>query len=244
MEHLAKFGCAIGYNFIKAIHCDQRLCPRRRGNLFLHTSLCSFVLYFESVKISYLVNPISLNHMNLQDDVNQVIIHKLIHAYDERRAANLNRSNCSHHACNEVRIPCDKPFLNMIHAGHLSGDCHYKREWLHGTPSIYMGRRYYADGGGLHVQHHQAGGRSVHGQATVPGWLSKITLPFVEDSLCEEKSYEICNGLAASGVAAKDAVEAVWDTCYNDTNPFDRIALARPQQAGGRSVHRQAVVPG
>ncbi|KAK6928416.1 Peptidase M76, ATP23 [Dillenia turbinata] len=41
------------------------------------------------------------NHMNLQDDVN-----------------------------NEVRIPCDKPFL--IRAGHLSGDCHYKRELLRG----------------------------------------------------------------------------------------------------------------
>lgn len=22
--------------------------------------------------------------------------------------------------------------------------------------------------------------------------------------------------------AAKDAMEAVWDTCYNDTKPFDR----------------------
>lgn len=22
--------------------------------------------------------------------------------------------------------------------------------------------------------------------------------------------------------AAKDAMEAVWDTCYNDTQPFDR----------------------
>ncbi|KAK6928410.1 Peptidase M76, ATP23 [Dillenia turbinata] len=41
------------------------------------------------------------NHMNLQDDVNQVIIHELIHAYDECRAANLNWSNRSHHACCE-----------------------------------------------------------------------------------------------------------------------------------------------
>ena len=26
----------------------------------------------------------------------------------------------------------------------------------------------------------------------------------------------------SSEVAAKDAMEAVWDTCYNDTKPFDR----------------------
>ena len=25
-----------------------------------------------------------------------------------------------------------------------------------------------------------------------------------------------------SGLAAKDAMEAVWDVCYNDTQPFDR----------------------
>ncbi|KAK6928427.1 Peptidase M76, ATP23 [Dillenia turbinata] len=35
-------------------------------------------------------------------------------------AANLNWSNCSHHACSEIR------------AGHLRGDCHYKRELLRG----------------------------------------------------------------------------------------------------------------
>lgn len=41
--------------------------------------------------------------MRYQDEVNQVIIHELIHAYDECRAANLEWSNCAHHACSEVR---------------------------------------------------------------------------------------------------------------------------------------------
>ncbi|KAI3751697.1 hypothetical protein L2E82_22788 [Cichorium intybus] len=60
------------------------------------------------------------NYMNIQDEVNQVVIHELIHAYDDCRAANLDWTNCAHHACSETR------------AGHLSGHCHYKRELLRG----------------------------------------------------------------------------------------------------------------
>ena len=44
------------------------------------------------------------NHMNIQDEVNQVVIHELIHAYDDCRAKNLDWSNCAHHACSEVCI--------------------------------------------------------------------------------------------------------------------------------------------
>lgn len=44
------------------------------------------------------------NHMNIQDEVNQVVIHELIHAYDDCRAANLDWTNCAHHACSEVCI--------------------------------------------------------------------------------------------------------------------------------------------
>ena len=40
--------------------------------------------------------------MNIQDEVNQVVIHELIHAYDDCRAANLDWTNCAHHACSEV----------------------------------------------------------------------------------------------------------------------------------------------
>lgn len=42
--------------------------------------------------------------MNIQDDVNQVVIHELIHAYDDCRAANLDWANCAHHACSEVGV--------------------------------------------------------------------------------------------------------------------------------------------
>ncbi|XP_059669484.1 mitochondrial inner membrane protease ATP23-like, partial [Cornus florida] len=64
------------------------------------------------------------NHMNIQDEVNKVVIYELIHAYDDCRAANLDCYNCAHRACSEIR------------AGHLSGDCHYKRELLRGFVKI------------------------------------------------------------------------------------------------------------
>uniref|UniRef100_A0A803R3B6 Mitochondrial inner membrane protease ATP23 n=1 Tax=Cannabis sativa TaxID=3483 RepID=A0A803R3B6_CANSA len=103
LEHLEKSGCAIGERFIKAVHCNKQIAGgyvRGEG-----IQVCS-------------------NHMNIQDEVNQVVIHELIHAYDDCRGANLDWANCAHHACSEIR------------AGHLSGDCHYKRELLRGFVKI------------------------------------------------------------------------------------------------------------
>lgn len=42
------------------------------------------------------------NYLTIQDEVNQVVIHELIHAYDECRAKNLDWTNCAHHACSQV----------------------------------------------------------------------------------------------------------------------------------------------
>ncbi|ERN13696.1 hypothetical protein AMTR_s00049p00146280 [Amborella trichopoda] len=98
-ENLEKAGCRIGEDFVKAVECDKQISGGYvRGDGIL---VCS-------------------NHMNMQDEVDQVVIHELIHAYDDCRAANLDWANCAHHACSEIR------------AGHLSGDCHYKRELLRG----------------------------------------------------------------------------------------------------------------
>ncbi|KAF2308423.1 hypothetical protein GH714_009512 [Hevea brasiliensis] len=102
-EHLEKAGCGVGDNFIKAVNCDKNISGGYvRGEGII---VCS-------------------NQMNIQDEVNQVVIHELIHAYDDCRAANLDWATCAHHACSEIR------------AGHLSGDCHYKRELLRGYVKI------------------------------------------------------------------------------------------------------------
>ncbi|XP_061979917.1 mitochondrial inner membrane protease ATP23-like [Populus nigra] len=149
-EHMEKAGCGVGENFLKAVNCDKKIAGGYvRGEGIM---VCS-------------------NHMNTQDDVNQVVIHELIHAYDDCRAANLDWADCAHHACSEIR------------AGHLSGDCHYKRELLRG----YMKLR-------------------GHEQDCVK---RRVMKSMIANPYC-------------SKAAAKDAMEAVWDVCYNDTQPFDR----------------------
>ncbi|KAF3967043.1 hypothetical protein CMV_008911 [Castanea mollissima] len=149
-EHLEKSGCVLGDKFIKAVHCNKQISGGYvRGEGIM---VCS-------------------NHMNIQDEVNQVVIHELIHAYDDCRAGNLDWANCAHHACSEIR------------AGHLSGDCHYKRELLRG----YMKLR-------------------GHEQDCV---RRRVMKSVIANPYCSE-------------AAAKDAMEAVWDVCYNDTQPFDR----------------------
>ncbi|CAL5370478.1 unnamed protein product [Camellia sinensis] len=151
-EHLENAGCSIGEKFIKAVPCDKEIGGgylRGQGVIIM---VCS-------------------NHMNFQDEVNQVVVHELIHAYDDCRAANLDWANCAHHACSEIR------------AGHLSGDCHYKRELLRGFVKI-----------------------QGHEQDCV---RRRVMKSVIANPYCSE-------------AAAKDAMEAVWDVCYNDTKPFDR----------------------
>ncbi|KAI8541387.1 hypothetical protein RHMOL_Rhmol08G0056200 [Rhododendron molle] len=149
-EHLEKAGCGFGEKFINAVHCDKEISGGyTRGEGIM---VCS-------------------NHMNIQDEVNQVVIHELIHAYDDCRASNLDWANCAHHACSEIR------------AGHLSGDCHYKRELLRGFMKI-----------------------RGHEQDCV---RRRVMKSVIDNPYCSE-------------AAAKDAMEAVWDVCYNDTKPFDR----------------------
>ncbi|CAI9111160.1 OLC1v1011311C1 [Oldenlandia corymbosa var. corymbosa] len=149
-EHMEKAGCNISDNFMKAVHCDKQI--------------SGGYLRGEGIMVC-------ANYMNLQDEVNQVVIHELIHAYDDCRAANLDWTNCAHHACSEIR------------AGHLSGDCHYKREILRGFMKL-----------------------RGHEQECVRRRVMKSVMG---NPHCSE-------------AAAKDAMEAVWDVCYNDTKPFDR----------------------
>eukprot|EP00249_Psilotum_nudum_P000595 c12658_g1_i1 orf=101-739(+) len=113
------------------------------------------------------------NHLILQDEVDQVLIHELIHAYDHCRAANLEWSNCAHHACSEIR------------AANLSGDCHYKRELLRGYSELRG--------------HHQ-------------DCVRRRTMLSV-----------MANPHCSSQAIVKEAIDSVWQICYKDTEPFDRV---------------------
>ncbi|KAL1549216.1 mitochondrial inner membrane protease ATP23-like isoform X1 [Salvia divinorum] len=91
MENLEKSGCGIRKNFIKATNCIQEC----SGGFSRGTEIV-----------------VCYNHLKFQDQVDQTMIHDIIHAYDDRHGANLNWNNCGQ-ACSEIR------------ANHLSGNCHY-----------------------------------------------------------------------------------------------------------------------
>jgi len=55
------------------------------------------------------------NHSLSQSDVNDVVTHELIHAFDHCRAK-VDWDDCVHHACSEIR------------AANLSGDCFFGKE--------------------------------------------------------------------------------------------------------------------
>ncbi|XP_020245292.1 mitochondrial inner membrane protease ATP23-like [Asparagus officinalis] len=103
-EHMEKAGCPFWVRLILAANCKTQAYAGgyASGN---GISVCC-------------------NHMTYQDEINQVLIHELVHAYDDCRAKNMDWKNCAHHACSEIR------------ANHLSGDCHYKRELLRGFMKI------------------------------------------------------------------------------------------------------------
>ena len=99
-QRLAKAGCPVSDNFFKASECKG---AHGVGGFVPGSGVlvCS-------------------NYMRIQDEVDQVVIHELINAFDDCRAVNIDWSDCAHQACSEIR------------AGHLSGDCHFKRELLRG----------------------------------------------------------------------------------------------------------------
>ena len=61
------------------------------------------------------------NHVQTQEEVDNLLAHELIHAYDHCRGKNLDWNDCQHHTCSEIR------------AASLSGDCHWLFEALRGN---------------------------------------------------------------------------------------------------------------
>lgn len=59
------------------------------------------------------------NHLQTKSEVENTMVHELIHAFDHCRAK-IDWGNCRHHACSEVR------------AANLSGDCSWWRELARG----------------------------------------------------------------------------------------------------------------
>ncbi|VFQ59610.1 unnamed protein product [Cuscuta campestris] len=80
-EQMEKLGCRVTDNFFQAIRCNKPASGffDPRGGI----KVCA-------------------NNLRFQDEVTQVLIHELIHAYDQCRVKNLDWKSDEHTACAEV----------------------------------------------------------------------------------------------------------------------------------------------
>jgi len=151
MEAMEKAGCRVDHSFIKMEHCSGEI----EGGYRPPNGVV-----------------VCRNHIHSKAQMNNVLTHELIHAYDHCRARNIDWTNCEHHACSEIR------------AANVSGDCSWWQEMVRGNVFGFAAK-------------HQA---CVKRRAM----LSLEMNPY-----CKGKS--------------KEAVDAVYETCFKDTAPFDTI---------------------
>ncbi|CAI5535372.1 unnamed protein product [Closterium sp. Naga37s-1] len=198
-ESLERAGCAVSDEFFSARRCDEQA-----GGGFMPG---------EGVVVC-------ANHVGGQDEVDVVVAHELVHALDHCRAKNLHWPDLQHHACSEIR------------AANLSGACHMHREFnTRGSDFVF---------------------RNGHPQCVRrKAQLSVAMNPFCSDTpptsatattataTATTTTTTTTNGSSANGSSsgseasssssaacmarARAAVDAVWDVCYHDTTPFDRI---------------------
>ncbi|RYR25649.1 hypothetical protein Ahy_B02g059538 isoform A [Arachis hypogaea] len=175
-QRLAKAGCPVSDNFFKASECKG---AHGTGGFVPGSGVlvCS-------------------NYMRIQDEVDQVVIHELINAFDDCRAIGvivLSKLVVSifepilslmgfYNLCHSCSVFLNN-LIKQIRAGHLSGDCHFKRELLRGH---------------MKLRGHE------------PECIKRRVLK------------SLSSNPNCAGSAAEDSMEAVWDICYNDTKPFDR----------------------
>ena len=105
LKAMAESGCSVDpEKFFTVEHCDSAI-----AGGFRPTSgvvVCS-------------------NHVQTQEEVDNLVAHELIHAYDHCRGANLDWNDCRHHTCSEIR------------AASLSGDCQWLFEALRGNFGLH-----------------------------------------------------------------------------------------------------------
>lgn len=94
LKHLARGGCPLPASKIDCRQCDAQLAGGYQDDGGV--VLCS-------------------NHINTQSHLSTTLVHEAVHAFDQCRAQ-IDWSNCVHHACSEIR------------AAALSGDCNFGRE--------------------------------------------------------------------------------------------------------------------
>jgi len=99
-EKLKEAGCEVPRDFFRATRCDQ--------------DVSGGFVPGRGVEVCH-------NFLSRQGDIDRVLVHELVHAFDYCRAKDMDWTICEHHACSEIR------------AAVLSGDCDYSMEVLRGN---------------------------------------------------------------------------------------------------------------
>ncbi|CAI6000839.1 unnamed protein product [Closterium sp. NIES-64] len=195
-ESLERAGCAVSDEFFSARRCDEQA-----GGGFMPG---------EGVVVC-------ANHVGGQDEVDVVVAHELVHALDHCRAANLHWPDLQHHACSEIR------------AANLSGACHMHREFntrgsdfvfRNGHPQCVRRKAQLSVAMNPFCSHADADADAgAPSAATTAATTANGSSANGSCSGSEASS----SSSAACMARARAAVDAVWDVCYQDTTPFDRI---------------------
>ena len=92
LEKLEESGCAIDKRFFHVEDC--------------HKQVVGGFVPGKGISLCY-------NQIQTRTEMENMLAHELIHAYDDCARRNMNWMDLKHHACSEVR------------AANLSGDCHW-----------------------------------------------------------------------------------------------------------------------
>ncbi|CAI5483680.1 unnamed protein product [Closterium sp. Yama58-4] len=192
-ESLERAGCAVSDEFFTARRCDEQA-----GGGFMPG---------EGVVVC-------ANHVGGQDEVDVVVAHELVHALDHCRAKNLHWPDLHHHACSEIR------------AANLSGACHMHRE-LATRGADFVFRNGHPQCVRRKAQLSVAMNPFCSDAPPTSATATAATTGSGNNTNGSSSGSEASGNSGGSSVAcmarARAAVDAVWDVCYHDTTPFDRI---------------------
>jgi hypothetical protein len=236
---MEKAGCAINRDFFKVDRCDQPVLGGFRPDA--------------GVVICH-------NNISCRTDMENMLTHELVHAYDHCRNKNMNWLDLKQHACSEIR------------ASNLSGDCHWVRDptLVPIRPRRRGGRRSLRTFAVFSLRpHHAFNPRPRRLPRRPPPTASPLSLSlslsarrgetrdwptdrptnrtrsnaptdatqvneFFRGSLNVRNGHQKCvrrravlstamNPACESKAHAVEAVDAVFQTCFNDHRPFEDI---------------------
>lgn len=210
LEAIRKLGCNVGDAPEKTFVSCTKLDETKAGGFQLQGSEDPHIFLAEDIAVSLGAR-----------QVEHTLVHELVHAFDQCRAK-VTWENLLHHACTEVR------------ASALSGECDLVEEVNRGIMRKVGGQgeacvRRRAE---LSVAMNPSCRTAVAGAGphSTPNGRSSTSTTTTTNSVHPAVAAQAAAAVAATEeenlrarLKAKAAVDAVFDRCYYDTAPFDRM---------------------